>query len=533
MAAPQSELEVEGLKRLREARRWKELWVIDFKECYFFTAPHRQRQISSQTKPPVQRLLDAAELQTSLAFELAQDFVTEVVNTYMPEAQQWCERGKGMFVPEKLYKTIAQKVRDQDREIFDAMKASNLYPETTKAFYPDLAIGTVGMWIDRERPSQPISVKAIPLREMEINLGPDGEIDDRFAIRYTRNCYVKSLLPKGCTLPPDVEKTIGDKPDNTTELRFAFWRLWDRDDDEYWQHAIFVQNTCVHEAVLKGEGCCPLIIGRFNPSADWPWGLGPMLQGLPDLRQIDELEGQKIENVELHLSPPITYPDDSFANIEQGLETRMAYPIRPGTEGAVKAIYTPGSPDAAVYQHEEMEKRLRRLFFVDFPEQHGDTPPTLGQWLDEMARAQRRIGTPGMPFWREVPAKIFLRFKYLLEAAGAIEPIKVDGKSVSLRAYNPAQRAAEQQEIATAVQCAQILAQMFPEEWRMWADGKATMDAMISKMRTAGLIKVRNEEAVKKALPQIAQLVGARHEPGAPQANAPSPLAGAGAPAAA
>ena len=44
MAEPQSELEVEGLKRLREARRWKELWVIDFKECYFFTAPHRQRR---------------------------------------------------------------------------------------------------------------------------------------------------------------------------------------------------------------------------------------------------------------------------------------------------------------------------------------------------------------------------------------------------------------------------------------------------------------------------------------------------------
>jgi hypothetical protein len=37
-----------------------------------------------------------------------------------------------------------------------------------------------------------------------------------------------------------------------------------------------------------------------------------------------------------------------------------------------------------------------------------------------MARAQRRIGRPGLPFWREGPAKIFLRFKYLLERAGAI-----------------------------------------------------------------------------------------------------------------
>lgn len=532
MAEEKSGVEKEGLDRLKEARRWKELWVIDFKECYFFSAPHRQRQISSQTKPATQRLLDAAELQTSLAFELCGDFVTEIVNTYMPEAQNWCERGPGMFVPEQKYKTIAKLVRDQDKQIFEAMKASNLYPELPKAFNPDLAIGTVGMWVDRGRPAKAVQVKAIPLREMEINLGPDGMIDDRFVIRYTRNCYVRALLPPDIVLPKEVAKKIDDKPNQTTELRFGFWRLWEKDDDEYWQHVIYVQNDLVHQAELKGEGVCPLIIGRFNPSADWPWGLGPMIQGLPDLRQIDELESQKIDNVELHLTPPISYPDDSFSNIEQGLETGMAYPIRPGSEGAIKAIYTPGPPDAAIYQHELMEKRLKRLFYVDFPEQSGDTPPTLGQWLDEMARAQRRIGTPGMPFWREFCAGLFLRFKYLLEAAGTIQPIKVDGTSVSLRPYNPAQRAAEQQEIATAVQCAQILGQMFPEEWKMWADGHATIQALIDKMRTSGLIKLRDEDAVKKVLPQIAQLVGARHDPGAPAGNSPSPVAqGAGSPA--
>jgi hypothetical protein len=46
-----------------------------------------------------------AELQTSLAMELSQDFVTETVNTYMPEAQQWCERGRGMFVPQDKLST--------------------------------------------------------------------------------------------------------------------------------------------------------------------------------------------------------------------------------------------------------------------------------------------------------------------------------------------------------------------------------------------------------------------------------------------
>lgn len=521
-------LESDALERLRSCRRWKEQWTLDFKECYFFAAPHRQRQISSQTLPPKNPTQDAAELQTSLAFLLCQDFVTEVVQTYMPEAQRWCERGPGMMIPNEVWKEVEDKVKDSDEHIFKAMKASNLYAEIQKSFYPDLAIGTTGIWIDRRDPSAAVECLAIPLRELEVNLGPNGEIDDRFAVRYTRNTYVKSLIGD-IALPKEIEDTIKAKPSDRTELAFGFWRLWDRKDDEVWQHVVLLKEKLIHKTEIKGEGSCPLIVPRFNPSADWPWGLGPLIQGLPDFRQIDELESMKIENVEMHVAPPITYPDDSFAAVEQGIESRMAYPIRPGSENAVKPIYQPPPPDAAIYQHDEMEHRLRKLFFIDFPEQTGDTPPTLGQWSDEMARAQRRIGTPGLSFWREGPAKIFLRFKYLLERAGVLEPIKVDGQIVALLPYNPTQRAAEQQDIATATQAAQILAQMFPEEWKMSIDGGATMKAFVDKMRVSGLLKFRDPKEVQQFVQQAAQLAGAgqgggaapTQQPGAPEMPTP------------
>jgi hypothetical protein len=114
-----------------------------------------------------------------------------------------------------------------------------------------------------------------------------------------------------------------------------------------------------------------------------------------------------------------------------------------------------------VYAYEDKLKKLRKLFYVDMPEQTGDTPPTLGQWLDEMARAQRRIGTPGLPFWRDL-SLIFIRYKYLLEKSGAIPPVKVNGTQVATLARNPAQAAAEQQELAEAARTAQILARHVP-----------------------------------------------------------------------
>jgi hypothetical protein len=524
-ARDEDPLEKEAAERKKAARQWKELWGLDFKEAYFFAAPHRQRQIYSTSPPPTQRLLDSAELNTALAFLDVGDFVTEIVNTYMPEAQNWCERGPGMFVPPDAYKQIADAVRAQDAQIFEAIRASNLYSELPKAFNPDLAIGTTAMWIDRRRAHLPIECLAVPLRELECNLGPDGLIDDRFVIRYTPNKYVTALLPKDAVIDDELQKTIKNKPTERTEISWGFWRLWD-EEDETWQAVVMVQDKLVHKTQLVGEGSCPLLVGRFNPSADWVWGIGPLMQGLPDFRQIDELEANKIEHTDRVINPSITYPNDSFSNVENGFESGMAYPITPGTEGAVKAIYQPPPADAANYQYEGMEHRLRKLFYIDYPEQTGDTPPTLGQWLDEMARAQRRIGTPGLPFWREVCAPVFLRFKYLLEKAMVIPQIKVDGRAVSLRPYNPTQRAAEQQEIATAAQFAQMAAQMFPEEWKMQIDGRATMMAFMKKMRVGDLIILRDQNDVQAFMKQMAPMLQQHLQAGAPQ-----PPPGAGAPA--
>jgi Bacteriophage head to tail connecting protein len=409
------------------------------------------------------------------------------------------------------WESIKDQVKADDVEIFSAVKGCNFYSEFAKAANPDLAIGTIGLFIDDPRPGEPICVQAVPLRELEINLGPYGEIDDRFIVRHTRNRHVRALLP-GIEIPQDLLAEIDAGPEKKAEVRWGWWRLWDRIGDEWWQHVVMIKNRVVQAKELKGEGCCQLVVSRFNATADWAYGLGVLLQSLPELRQVDELEGQRITHIELNLTPPMGIPDDSFAAVEAGLEPGMAYPIRPGSGDAIKKLYDPGPPEAGIYAIDDKVKHLRKLFYVDYPEQTGDTPPTLGQWMDELARAQRRIGTPGLTFWWEGPAKIFLRFKYLLEAKGVIQPVKVNGKAVSLVPSNPAQRAAEQQEIAMAVRAIQILGQAFPEEFRAYIDGKATIKAFLDKMRVT-LLKFRPQDQVDTAVSMIAKLLG-RH--GAP-----------------
>ena len=528
----QTGLESEGVGRLAACRTWKSYNELDYKECYFFTAPNRQRQINSQVQPATQRMLDAPELNTDDAFIIVADFITTIVNAFLPEAEMWCERGPGMFLPGgkdgPLWKSIADKVKDGDTKIFEAMKASNLYPELPKAFYPDLAIGTAALWIDRPHPSRPITVSAIPLRELEINLGPYGEIDDRFAVRYTRNSYVRALAGEEIweKMDPELRKKCEKKPSDRTQIAWGFWRDWTDWSDEVWQHVVMLDGMkLIHDAKIKGEGSCPLLVMRFNPTADWPHGIGPTLQGLPTFRQIDELNMMRIDHASLAMRPPITYPDDSFVNVEQGVEEGMAYPVRPGTASDVKAIYQPPPPEAANYQYQEKIANLRKLHFVDHPEQSGDTPPTATQWMDELARAQRRIGTPGLSFWREGPAQIFLRFKHLLEIAGVLPPLQVDGRAVSTMPRNPAQAAAEQQEVVKAMQLLTYLAQTFPEEFKAMVDGKSSMQAIVDKARATKLIIFRKQEDVQNMVNTMSKLMGDRpvpSEPGGPPIPGPA-----------
>jgi hypothetical protein len=509
-----SPLEQEAKDRLAAARAWKAQWEMDFRECYFFASPHRMRFLTSTALQTSTRIQDAAQLNTDEAFILCGDFVTEIVNAFMPEAKPWCERGPGMDLPDVVWNKVKEDVRKGDQAIFSAMKASNLYPEVAKAFYPDLSIGTVALWIERPHSSHPIVNSAIPLRELEINLGPYGDVDDRFAVRQTRNVHVRELV--GEEIWKKIEdkqgkllKEITENPKQHTQVVWGFWRKWADKTDEVWQHVVMVGKTgsdLVHDVEIKGEGCCPLWVGRFNPTSDSPFGLGPLLQGLPSLRQIDEMEMALDEHFDLSLRPPITYPSDSFTNVEQGLESGFAYPIQPGTAKDVHKIYDVPPAQEGAYKYEDKLKKLRKLFYVDMPEQTGDTPPTLGQWLDEMARAQRRIGTPGLPFWRDL-SQIFIRYKYLLEKSGSIPPVKVNGTQVATLARNPAQAAAEQQELAEAARTAQILAGLYPEEWKMNSDGRATMQAWLDKARVT-LIKLRPIEQVKTAVTQMAQLAG-------------------------
>lgn len=505
------EATAEAKRRFDDCRQQKEPIRAYLEEAYWFTAPQRRRQQTTESASST-RQSPGDECDIELPVEMASDFATLVIHSFMSQNERWARRKlrlAGIKAEGDQIMNAADALDKSDSLIFDEIKASNFYEEIGKGFVPDIGLGTVGLHIDIGKLGGPPVCRAVPIREIEINIGPDGSVDDRFIVRRTRYNRLAAVLP-GVELPEKI--TAKMKASNNAEciVKWGWWRLWGRRDAETWQSAIMVDDCLVEMGSVSGPGSCPFIVGRFGAAPEDAFGWGPTLQCLPGLRYLDELRAQQIRGIDLTVAPPMRIPDNGFAEGAEfdGFEPGGVYPMRPGSGDDIGAIFDKPDLDPAFFDEERCERRMKRMHFIDKPEQRGDTPPTLGQWMSEIELGQRRFGVPGTVFWREFVGPCFQRFVRIMEDKGQIKRPELGGKSVAVDAVNPAARAQDMQEVSNAARFIEIGANGFPEEFKFGVDGTKTLDNLRRKLGADKIVEMRDPAEVEQAVAQISQLTG-------------------------
>lgn len=509
---PAEDVTKDAIGRLADARSQKRLVEKDLQEAYFFTRPRLSQQVTS-TMPTTKTIVDVDDLATGIGSEVSEDFATEVISAFFPQNTQWVESSaqaallEGIEAESPEMNDLRKEVIDYDKKIFASINASNFNSELAVALDPDASIGTIGLWIDAKVSSRPYKVEHVPTRELEFNVGPDGDVDDRFRVRFVSGAKLRSVIGN-IPIPEAIEKKIKNSPKGLIEVVWCFWRDWDKPDDDVYRHVLLVDKRAVHQTTLDGEGCLPLIIARFSPDKLHAWGNGSAIKSLQELRVLDVITAGTQDRVDIANNPPIHYPDDGVLDFEGGIEAGKAYPMRPGGARDIGSLYFPGDADLGFYTTKDLEKKIRRKFFADYPEQTGDTPPSATQWVDEMVRSQRRIGTPGLKFWREGPYEIYRRFEYLLEKDGKIEKVTVNGNQISLTPNNPATQAQDAQKLQVAGNLLGMAKSYFPMTSQAAIDELATMENM-KKLSKDEVVVFRDPKVVEQYL---AQIIGAAQQ---------------------
>lgn len=505
-------LQTEALQRLEDARREKRNVTNDHQNAYFYAAPRRIRQQQSQSQTPAPtKPGDDRQLQTSFGFEVVDDFMSMLIQTFTPREGPWAERKlpEAMRSDDFNIDEVNEAIRLEDEKVFNLIRASNYYSEKAMTGVPDAAVGIVALLVTDPGRGQPYECRGVPIRELEIDKGPDGRPDFRAIVRVTKFRYLKAEVGAEvyAKIDPVELRKYKDQPDQPIEVVWAWWRIWDNLGDHEYQHVVLCQQKLCHQATSIGEGSCALIVGRFGATPDFAWPDGPLLKSLADLVQLDEVRGALIENLDFTLRPPKAYDDDGVINLPtDGVRPGELYPRRPSYgKQTFEDIYQPRAIDSALFEIDHLTMRIRRLHYVDFPEQKGKTPPTATQWIDELAIRQNRIGTPGFAFWREEPYEAFQRFRYLGEKGGKVRPLDALGVRVPLQPYNPAERAQDSQDISTSVRFAQIGQAIAPTIWQVAIDELATLQNIRKKMRVTDVV-LRDQGEIEQRVKLLASL---------------------------
>jgi hypothetical protein len=296
------------------------------------------------------------------------------------------------------------------------------------------------------------------------------------------------------------------KPLTPCKVVWGFWLDWTDPALPVWKCEITVDGKRITPAdpITLGaiSGACPLIVGRFNPQPNRPWGRGAGLIALPDLRTLSKVSETVLSGLDQSLMNTLIFADDGFLDLSNGLEAGRAYPASRGfTRDQIYDLSRNVNVDQGWFTEERLESRIRSIFYQDGPRQRGDTPPTAAQWLDERRRVQQRIGKPSAPLWSEFFIPLIQRFETLGVQLGKLpEAISHNGEAIRVMPISPLQKAQNQDQVMIARSNIEFGAAVLGEAFPQVIDAAETMRRMV---RASGddITQIASPDQVQQGAP--------------------------------
>ncbi len=500
------------LARISAARQDRSRHAIWIDEILRLGMPTYRRVQSSKSPDVViadQDDLFDTELQTTM-----EDFSSDMISTFTPRYERWTTFEPVQDMDEGQKQAIAPQLQMLGDKIFSELERSN-YWDAAQECFTFWSVSAMGCAVSDMGPLEPIHFQPIEIPDLLIERGYDGSVTGKWREMSMTDEELYFRWPKVFPPPKPGVKSKSNKVIEGCD------RCFDKPGEECWTYRLFVNDKEKYNQEYVGEGSCPIVVCRYRHQADSAWGPGPAHKATPIARTLDELAYMNLKALGRQVDPPFSYEDDGTANYEAGLQPGLAYPRSAGSS-APEAMLPDIRFDALVFNQENMRKAIKRALYQDRPEQPGQTPPTLGQWMDEKAWNTRRRELPRDRCVREWVLPIIQRIAWILQQRGTLPEVKIDGgPMLNVRPISPLSKAKDLEDI-------QLASQMIGTAQMVGAAKQA--GAPIDVLSTvANLMKTSKDRlVVLQTADQIAQeqaMAAAQNAQTAPQ-PVPNPMQG-------
>lgn len=279
---------------------------IEVDHCMNVAMPWRRRQ---KGRDVFDKLFD------STGPTAVQRFSGRIQRDLTPPFQKWFNLEAGPMVPPELVESVNLELETASHMVHAVLDAS-AFPQASAEAYADLAIGTGALLATEGDDRNPIRWQSAPPWALGIEEGPSGRIENVYWRKGYPAWSLARLWP-GAEWGEDLQKRIdaGDR----AEVEILQASYYD-DDADMWRIAIVPRTGDQSSKAVVWESerrTNPWIIPRWWTTPGSPWGRGPLMMALADIKTLNKTVEMVLRAAAYSLAPPLMVLHDGVVNPDQ------------------------------------------------------------------------------------------------------------------------------------------------------------------------------------------------------------------------
>lgn len=382
-------------------------------------------------------------------------YADKVQQNLVPPWRQWFLLIPGSEIPKEMHEQIQPQLDEISEVLYDHINHSNFNTKINEAFQ-DVAISTGIITCEEgDDIESALIFDSVSIEDVAIEESPNGIIENiwrTFKIKI-RNIETHIM---GAKLYPGLQKKLSDDDNAEVQLIEAIVK----NKQGKYEHTIYSEDD--KEIVLETiDDTSPYICFRERVTSKGGYGLGRVIQLLNDIKVLNKIVEMDLKNAGLAISGVYTAMDDGVLNpYNVTLIPGTIIPVASNDPSrlSLRPLDRSGDFQIAQIKIDQKQELINKTLFGAALGSITKTPVRTATEVD--ARQSETFEMTNAAFSRfqtELLEKLIKRMVDVLQKAGKIVPIKVDGKEITIKFTSPLAKQQDRQDIQTVTDFAQIL----------------------------------------------------------------------------
>lgn len=373
----------------------------------------------------------------------------------VPPWRQWFLLIPGSEIPEEMHDAVQPQLDEISEVIYDHINHSNFNTKMNEALQ-DVGISTGIITIEEgDGIESSLEFDSVGPEDVVFESGTDGTLQNFYRILKLKVREIEDKVPNA-KLNDTLNKKLQEDENQKVELVECVVKY-----DNKYTHTVYYEEDKFILMQVEDD-TSPYIGFRERVSSKGVYGMGRVIQLLPDIKVLNKISEMDLQNAGLAISGVYTATDDGILN---------PYNVRliPGTvipvgsnanqNPSLRPLERSGDFNIAALKIEQKQELITKVLFGMPLGSITKTPVRTATEISERANETFEMTSAAFSrFQTELLERLIKRIVDVLQKAGKIAPIVVDGKEITIKFTSPLAKQQDRVDIQTITDTAQAIA---------------------------------------------------------------------------